>query len=82
MGGIVKLYVLLRFLIVFLYSGLLEVVVWTSWRLCWRMLGPRCAQDGSKMEDFRQVGDLGGHLGAKMGPIFFQDASWEPPGPN
>ena len=53
MGGIVKPYVLLRFLIDFRDSGLLDGVVWTSWRLCWRMLGPRCAQDGSKMNDFR-----------------------------
>ena len=31
---------------------------------CWAQDG----QDGNKMEDFGQVGDLGGHLGAKMGP--------------
>ena len=72
MGGIVKPCVFLWFLLDFRDSGVLERVVWTSWRLCWRMLGPSCAQDGSKMEDFRQVGDLGGHLGAKMGPTNFQ----------
>ena len=35
-------------------------------------MGPRCGQDGYKMDDFGQVGDLGGHLGAKMGPKNFQ----------
>ena len=43
-------------------------------------MGPRCGQDAYKMDDFGQVGDLGGHLGAKMGPDFFQKnfrSRWE-----
>ena len=35
-------------------------------------VGRYCAQDGYKMDDFGQVGDLGGHLGAKMAPTFLQ----------
>ena len=68
MGEIVKTCIFIWFLMDFRDSGLLDRGVWTTWRLGWRMLGPSYAQDGSKMEDFRQVGDLGGHLGAKMGP--------------
>ena len=44
-------------------------------------IGPKMRrQEGYKMTDFGQVGDLGGHLGAKMGPTNFQKnfrRSWE-----
>ena len=72
MAGRVKTLIFLRFLKVFRYSGVLEGLVETSWRPCWTILGPRCGQEGYKMNDFGQVGDLGGHLGAKMGPKNFQ----------
>ena len=72
MVGTVKTLIFLWFFKVFRYSGVLEGLVGTSWRPCWTILGPRCGQEGYKMNDFGQVGDLGGHLGAKMGPIFFQ----------
>ena len=68
MAGTVKTLIFLRFFKVFRYSGVLEGLVETSWRPCWTILGPRCGQEGYKMDDFGQVGDLGGHLGAKMGP--------------
>ena len=80
MAGRVKTLIFLRFLKVFRYSGVLEGLVETSWRPCWTILGPRCGQEGYKMNDFGQVGDLGGHLGAKMGPKNFQKnfrRSWE-----
>ena len=67
MAGTVKTLIFLRFFKVFRYSGVLEGLVGTSWRPCWTILGPRCGQEGYKMDDFGQVGDLGGHLGAKMG---------------
>ena len=67
MAGTVKTLIFLRFLKVFRCSGVLEGLVETSWRPCWTILGPRCGQEGYKMDDFGQVGDLGGHLGAKMG---------------
>ena len=70
MAGTVKTLVFLRFFKVFRYSGVLEGLVETSWRPCWTILGPRCGQEGYKMDEFSQVGDLGGQLGAKMGPIF------------
>ena len=72
MAGRVKTLIFLRFFKVFRYSGVLEGLVETSWRPCWTILGPRCGQEGYKMNDFGQVGDLGGHLGAKMGPKNFQ----------
>ena len=72
MAGTVKTLIFLRFFKVFRYSGVLEGLVGTSWRPCWTILGPRCGQEGYKMDDFGQVGDLGGHLGAKMGPKNFQ----------
>ena len=72
MAGRVKTLIFLRFFKVFRYSGVLEGLVETSWRPCWTILGPRCGQEGYKMDDFGQVGDLGGHLGAKMGPTNFQ----------
>ena len=72
MAGTVKTLIFLRFFKVFRYSGVLEGLVETSWRPCWTILGPRCGQEGYKMNDFGQVGDLGGHLGAKMGPTNFQ----------
>jgi len=71
MAGRVKTFVFLWFFKVFRYSGVLEGFVETSWRPCWTILGPRCGQEGYKMDDFGQVGDLGGHLGAKMGPKNF-----------
>ena len=80
MAGRVKTLIFLRFLKVFRYSGVLEGVVETSWRPCWTILGPRCGQEGYKMNDFWQVGDLGRHLGARMGPKIFQKnfrRSWE-----
>ena len=80
MAGTVKTLIFLRFFKVFRYSGVLEGLVGTSWRPCWTILGPRCGQEGYKMDDFGQVGDLGGHLGAKMGPKKFQKSfrrSWE-----
>ena len=75
MAGRVKTLIFLRFFKVFRYSGVLEGLVETSWRPCWRILGPRCSLEGYKMNDFGQVGDLGGHLGARMGPIFFKKTS-------
>ena len=72
MAGTVKTLIFHRFFKVFRYSGVLEGLLGTSWRPCWTILGPRRAQDEYKMDDFGQVGDLGGHLGAKMGPKNFQ----------
>ena len=80
MAGRIKTLIFRRFVDVFRYSGVLEGLVGTSWRPCWTILGPRCGQEGYKMDDFGQVGDLGGHVGAKMGPKIFQknfQRSWE-----
>ena len=43
---------------------------------CLCHIGPICARRRTKNSEKMA------EIGAKMGPIFFQDASWEPPGPN
>ena len=43
-----------------------------SWHVCWKMFCRVGAKTGPRSTFFAQVGDLGGHLGAKMGPDFFQ----------
>ena len=67
MAGTVKTLIFLSFLKVLRFSGVLEGLVGTSWRPCWTILRARCGQEGYKMDDFGQVGDLGGHLVSKMG---------------
>ena len=42
-----------------------------SWRRCFSMLGGDGAKRGQKFKIFGQVGDLGGHFGAKRGPRNF-----------
>ena len=43
-----------------------------SWRVCWKMFCRVGAKTAPRSTFFAQVGDLGGHLGAKMGPTIFQ----------
>ena len=63
MGGIVKSMVFLRVLDTFCGLG----GSWRgSWKLCLTMSGPSRIREGSKSILFAKIGDLGGHLDAKM----------------
>ena len=70
-GGSVKSNNTIAFWLYFWYFG-------GSWRRCFSMLCGDGAKRGKKSKIFGQVGDLGGHFGAKRGPKIFPRRAWNP----